>query len=84
VVPFVLSNTRQSFQASLFMKRPKRDPLSVLEAMRKKAWAHRPDPLVAIPFDELAAFQGLRQIIEQTRLCIAARSPNVLGMPNVA
>jgi hypothetical protein len=50
------------------MRRPKRDPMSVLMSLREKAWAHMPDPLAAIPLDEMAAMQRLREIIDQSKL----------------
>jgi hypothetical protein len=50
------------------MRRPKRDPMSVLISMKEKAWKNQPAPLTAIPSDEIAAFQRLREILEQSRL----------------
>jgi len=62
------ANQRRSPRASFFMKRPKRDPMSVLMSLREKAWVHMPDPLAAIPFEEMAAMQRLREIIDQSKL----------------
>jgi hypothetical protein len=67
--PRVPISIGHSAQASFVMnRRPKRDPMSVLMSIKRKARANEPRPLAAVPPDEVAAFQRLREIIEQSKL----------------